>query len=323
MTNASVVELVKLGLGEAVIIQKIRQSDHNFDTSTAGLGQLKAAKVSDNIIMEMMNPGNSASSALPVISPTPTTPQPIATYEPKQTDDLYALFLDGTNKRRLIGDHAHLARAKIKDKEMTLGSLAANAVVTEAVSNVLIQESGQVFSNILLSSVGRSVLFPTGTLLGGMAGGIYVASTTVGSKLLGRSTPSITAVFALNRSTSATVLQTSQPQFEIVYGDIPGIDPDEYQPAIVKLTATKDNYRLRGAARIKDSKVIYEGFVQDAVQTQTQKLARGHMQISPQAALPAGEYGLVLVPVNEKKVVSGDNPQENALLVVVWDFSIR
>src|SRR5437868_7081856 len=72
MTNASVMELVKLGLGEAVIVQKIRQSERKFDTSTSGLAQLKAAKVSDNIIMEMMNAGGSANISPSAISdPSP------------------------------------------------------------------------------------------------------------------------------------------------------------------------------------------------------------------------------------------------------------
>jgi hypothetical protein len=74
MTNASVIDLVKLGLGEAVIIQKIRQSEPKFDTSNAGLAQLKAANVNDNIIMEMMNPGSSnASATVGATSPTTNT----------------------------------------------------------------------------------------------------------------------------------------------------------------------------------------------------------------------------------------------------------
>jgi len=61
MTNASVIDLVKL-----------RQSESKFDTSTAGLTQLKAANVSDNILMEMMSPGSSNASAT-VGSSGPTT----------------------------------------------------------------------------------------------------------------------------------------------------------------------------------------------------------------------------------------------------------
>ncbi len=55
LTNADIIELVKLGLGEALIIEKIRQSDCQCDTSATGLGKLKAAKVPENIIMAMLN----------------------------------------------------------------------------------------------------------------------------------------------------------------------------------------------------------------------------------------------------------------------------
>lgn len=56
ITNASVIELVKLGLGESIIIEKIRQSECAFDTSIEGLKQLKAARVSDAIIQAMLAP---------------------------------------------------------------------------------------------------------------------------------------------------------------------------------------------------------------------------------------------------------------------------
>lgn len=54
LTNGKVIELIKLGLSEPLIVQKIRTSDCQCDTTTAGLGKLKAAKVSDAIIMAMM-----------------------------------------------------------------------------------------------------------------------------------------------------------------------------------------------------------------------------------------------------------------------------
>jgi hypothetical protein len=75
MTNASVIQLSRAGLGDAIIVQKIRQSDHNFDTSSAGLSQLKAAKVSDNIIMEMMSPG--AAATAPSASTQNADPAPV------------------------------------------------------------------------------------------------------------------------------------------------------------------------------------------------------------------------------------------------------
>lgn len=55
LTNQKIIGLVKLGLGEEVIIEKIRHSECKCDTSTDALTKLKAAKVSDNIILAMMN----------------------------------------------------------------------------------------------------------------------------------------------------------------------------------------------------------------------------------------------------------------------------
>ncbi|HZS09338.1 MAG TPA: hypothetical protein VFD58_31175 [Blastocatellia bacterium] len=68
LTNEKVIELAGLGFGDDVIIEKIRQSERHFDTSVEGLKKLRAARVSDRIIKEMLGPG------------TPPAPQ-----SPKQT----------------------------------------------------------------------------------------------------------------------------------------------------------------------------------------------------------------------------------------------
>lgn len=55
LTNAKILDLVHMGLGEALIVAKINQSECQCDTSTAAIGKLKLAKVSDAIIMAMLN----------------------------------------------------------------------------------------------------------------------------------------------------------------------------------------------------------------------------------------------------------------------------
>lgn len=55
LTNAKIIELVRLGLGEEIIVEKIRQSECQCDTSADGLAKLKAAKVPNTIIMAMLN----------------------------------------------------------------------------------------------------------------------------------------------------------------------------------------------------------------------------------------------------------------------------
>jgi hypothetical protein len=55
LNNASIIELQGLNLGDSVIIDKIKASKCDFDVTVAGLKQLKAAKVSDDVIKAMIN----------------------------------------------------------------------------------------------------------------------------------------------------------------------------------------------------------------------------------------------------------------------------
>src|SRR5688572_4833068 len=54
LTNEKIVELVKLGLSETLIVAKINRSICECDTSTAAITRLKVAKVSDAIIVAML-----------------------------------------------------------------------------------------------------------------------------------------------------------------------------------------------------------------------------------------------------------------------------
>lgn len=85
LTNATIIELAQLGLSEAVMLEKIRQSEGDFDTSINGLKQLKAAKVSDAIIAAMLKP--KASIPAPA---TPTATVAGKTSAPTATPDALA-----------------------------------------------------------------------------------------------------------------------------------------------------------------------------------------------------------------------------------------
>lgn len=82
LTNGTIIELVKLGFSDAVILAKIRQSDLNFDTSLEGLKGLKAARVSDAIIQEMMRPqppgGTVSTTTTAAPAPAPQLGRPTA-----------------------------------------------------------------------------------------------------------------------------------------------------------------------------------------------------------------------------------------------------
>lgn len=94
LTNVKVIELVKLGLSETIVVEKIRQSECNFDTSTSGLAQLKGAKVSDAIIMAMMNPQNA--SAMPRSTTNVSSPATGALVPPEIQEPGIYLNQDGS-----------------------------------------------------------------------------------------------------------------------------------------------------------------------------------------------------------------------------------
>ncbi len=54
LTNESVIELIKAGLSESIILTKIKNSKTEFDTSSSALVKLKESGLSDNIIMAMI-----------------------------------------------------------------------------------------------------------------------------------------------------------------------------------------------------------------------------------------------------------------------------
>src|SRR5215510_4731616 len=69
LSNQSVVEMVKAGLSERVIIAKIRTSPTSFDTSTDALIALKKNGVSEKVIEAMMSLTAAAAPA-----PSPSAP---------------------------------------------------------------------------------------------------------------------------------------------------------------------------------------------------------------------------------------------------------
>ena len=91
LSNQSVVEMVKAGLSERVIIAKIRTSPTKFDTSTDALIALKKNGVSEKVIEAIMSPpAPPAASAAPTAPPAAPAgsvamaPPPVAGYAPSR-----------------------------------------------------------------------------------------------------------------------------------------------------------------------------------------------------------------------------------------------
>jgi hypothetical protein len=95
LTNDSVVQMVKAGLPESVIVAKIRSTSTKFDLRTDALVTLKKAGVSDKVLEAMVAQGSPATGTLPPSPATMAAAPPGPTMGPgKDRDVVYHLTGD-------------------------------------------------------------------------------------------------------------------------------------------------------------------------------------------------------------------------------------
>jgi curli biogenesis system outer membrane secretion channel CsgG len=70
----SVIQLVKSGMSENLIIKTLQRQNKPIDLSPADLVKLKNAGVSENVIGVMMDPSSAPAAATPAAAPTPAAP---------------------------------------------------------------------------------------------------------------------------------------------------------------------------------------------------------------------------------------------------------
>jgi len=79
LTNQDILDILKMGITQEVVIAKIKGSASNFDTSAKGLQELKAAGVSDAVILAMVQAEAPIPSVPPILSTAPiSTPMRVA-----------------------------------------------------------------------------------------------------------------------------------------------------------------------------------------------------------------------------------------------------
>src|SRR5260370_14773539 len=76
LANQDILDMVSMGLGDDVILEKIRSApETDFATDMESLKALKAAHVSDPVIRMMINPkAAAAAAAASAAAPTPANP---------------------------------------------------------------------------------------------------------------------------------------------------------------------------------------------------------------------------------------------------------
>lgn len=327
LTNSDIVRMVKNAFSEDSIISTIRSNKNQFNLSVDALIELKQTGVSERIISVMQAPQERSGPAQQPQSlsseRTRSVPQPVEPPGPR-LEQPYVLVVAGGSKQALPLEPTHVGKAEAKGD--SLGSLAKEQA-TDKLYNAVELSAATRLGIALDSRLAAIPLLGAAVGIGGtMMGGIGKLG-----RLVHKPKP-VTYLWAVPGRSSSLGLASGMPQFEVVYGEIPGVDPDEYEPFIVRLIQTRENWRLVGAKKAdpdayrQNNWDIYSDFVEERIPMRSAKRGRGRYLLTLENRLEGGEYGVVLRPVVKSKIFSGDDiaNRKNAgiLFDTVWSFSL-
>jgi len=310
LTNDDVIAMVRKKLPESVIVSAIQAGVGKFNTSPTELIRLNAAGVTETELNAMLNSGSGAPAAKAVTAQAPDAMPASKSRTPRLT------VTQGNSTQELKLEKTQLAETKTKPSSMK--ALAADSAVSQAM---------QAGVNTAVSSAATHMNSGIGGSAVQQAGNIF-------SGVMSHRTPTVTYVWGVPSPASTNVLQSSKPAFTIDFSRTIGINPDDYEPAIVKLTPAQNTCRIVGATQGKEDVrstpaadwQMYSRFLEERVASSPQKLAPGKYKLAANAELVPGEYGVVLRPVaKEKKFSGGDvaRAQGDGLMFdAIWTFQI-
>jgi hypothetical protein len=177
-----------------------------------------------------------------------------------------------------------------------MGSLAADSAMTQAMQAGISTASWDAATHM------NSAVGGTGVLEGG----------SIVSGMLAHRTPTVTYVWGVQGVASANVVHSASPSFDVDFSRTPGVNADDYEPAIVKLTPAQNSCRIVGATQAKADASssaaadwqVYSHYLEERVTTTPEKEGAGVFKVKASQLLP-GEYGVVLRPVSKTKKFSG------------------
>jgi hypothetical protein len=318
LSNDDVIAMVKNKLPESVVISAIQSRPGNFKTSTSELIRLQKAGVTENEMNAMIAAnGKGAAGATRPKAASDSPVAPSAAAFPVSRSHLPKLYLvqDG-GFQELPLEKTQLAETKTKPTSMK--KLAADAAVTQTMQAEITTASDSVARHIN-SGFGSSSVQQAGSIFSG---------------IVSHRSPMVTYVWGVPNPASTNVLQTVSPNFAVDFSRAIGINPDDYEPTIVKLTPAQNTCRILGATQGKQDArsspaadwQIYSHFLEDRVATTNEKVATGKYRISPASGLPPGEYAVVLRPISKQKRFSGGDVAraqgEGLVFDAAWTFQI-
>jgi hypothetical protein len=208
--------------------------------------------------------------------------------------------------------------AQTKTKPSSMKSLAADSVAVQAMTG----EVGSV-TNIAASHINSSLGSST-----------MQQGASIFSGMMAHRKPSMTFVWGITNPTSTNILQTSTPSFVVNCSNVGGVNVDDFEPTIVKLTPAQNSVRIVGATEGKEDATsnpaadwqIYSSFLEERVAVKSQKTGKGQYQLAPTSSLLPGEYAVVLRPVSKSKKFSGGDVArgqgDGMMFDSAWSFQV-
>lgn len=317
LTNADVISMVKGGLAESVVLSAIQVNAANYDVSPAALLALKKAGVTekeqDAMLAAMKAAATPASqpAAVPSASAAASGARPASGWRMPTV-----VAVQGVASQPLTLEKTQLAQTKAKPTSMS--SLASDSVVAQALQGGI---------NTATYSMASKVSSPTGSATVQQAGGLF-------SSVMAHRKPTVTYVWGVPGPSSANIFQDYSPAFTVNFAGAPGINPDEYEPAIVKLTPAQNTCRIVGATQGKEDArasaaadwEIYSSFLEERVAAAAEKAKPGVYKLSPRSPLLPGEYAVVLRPLSRAKKFSGGDVArgqgDGLAFSAAWTFQV-
>lgn len=314
LTNDDVIAMVKKKLPESVIVSAIQAGPGKFDTSPNELIRLNTAGVTEKELNAIL--ATAGSGTPKPASATTASPGSDADASMPKSRMPHASVTQGMSSQELKLEKTQLAETKTKPSSMK--SLAGDSAVTQAM-HAGVNTATYGMASHMNSGIGSSTVQEAGSIF---------------SSVMSHRTPTVTYVWGVPNAASGNVLRSSKPTFTVDFSRTPGINGDDYEPAIVKLTPAQNTCRIIGAtqgkADVRSSPAadwqIYSHFLEERVAATPQKLGPGKYKIAANTELMPGEYGLVLRPVSKDKKFSGGDvarAQGDGLMFdTIWTFQV-
>jgi hypothetical protein len=304
--------MVNKKMPESVIVAAIKNSPGAYDTSTNELIRLNSAGVTEVELNAMLGTAHKETSAAADSTANPGAGDielPAKSRMPR------VQVLQGKTSQDMKLEKTQLAQTKNKPSSMK--NLASDSAVTQAMQAGINTASWDVASH-MNSAVGGSSVQQAGSIVSGM---------------LAHRTPVVTYVWGVSGPASSNVLHTSAPAFSVDFSRAPGVNPEDFEPIVVKLTPAQNTCRIVGATQGKADAgaspaadwQVYSHYLEEPVTTTPQKLGPGKYKLALPELAP-GEYGLVLRPIAKTKKFSGGDvarAQGDGLMFdAIWTFQI-